>query len=195
MGYSLSLLGMQTAESDSALAASGFARTGEKAEYARKPLAGYALPGNWYLVVATRCDADFIRPGTLERLSQLYPVVACSIEEHVMFSAAEYWAGGARVWRAEHVGESGPIHLKTEGRLPEDFAAMAAAQYAMQEADGGETAGVDHYFDIPLNAARGVFGFKHDEDIPGVDYQSFDVLQRIGVKGERRRGGASGNNA
>jgi hypothetical protein len=106
-------------------------------------------------------------------------VVACSIEEHVMFSSAEYWAAGTRVWRAEHVGEDGPIHLKTSGALPGGFEAMAAEHKELQEADGGERAGVDHYFDIPLNAAKEVIGFKHDEDIPGVDYEGFEVLRKV----------------
>lgn len=95
-----------------------------------------------------------------------------------MFSSAEYWAAGNQVWRAEHVGENGPIHLNTSGTLPSGFEAMAAAHKEAQEADGGEKAGVDHYFEIPLNAAKEIIGFKHDEDIPGVDYEGFEVLRK-----------------
>ncbi len=95
-----------------------------------------------------------------------------------MFSSAEYWAGGNQIWSAEHVGENGPIHLKTSGILPPGFEAMASVHKEAQEADGGEKAGVDHYFDIPLNAAKEITGFKHDEDITGVDYESFEVLRK-----------------
>ena len=103
-----------------------------------------------------------------------------------MFSSAEYWAGGNQVWRAEHVGENGPIHLKTSGILPRGFEAMAAAHMEAQEADGGEKAGVDHYFDIPLNAAKEITGFKHDEDILGVDYESFEVLRKTSSSTDTR---------
>jgi len=82
------------------------------------------------------------------------------------------------VWRAEHVGENGPIHLNTSGNLPPGFEVMAAAHKQAQEAEGGEEAGVDHYFDIPLNAAKEITGFKHDNDVPGVDYESFEVLRK-----------------
>lgn len=176
MGYSLSLLAVQTTDPAEALQQLGYIRTGQLCEYAREPLSGYELTANWFLIVARGCDNRFLQPKVLGPLSEHFPVVACSIEEHVMFSSAEYWVSGNQVWRAEHVGENGPIHLNTSGALPQGFEAMAAARKEMQEADGGEKAGVDHYFDIPLNAAREIMGFKHDEDVPGVDYESFELL-------------------
>ena len=95
-----------------------------------------------------------------------------------MFSAAEYWAAGNQVWRVEHVGENGPVHLNTSGSLASGFEAMAAEHKEAQEVNGGEKADVDHYFEIPLNAAKEIIGFKHDEDIPGVDYERFEVLRK-----------------
>lgn len=186
MGYSLSLLAVQCADPDRALSALGITRTGETCEYAREPLSGYALPGNWFLIVAKGCADPFLNPKTLSPLSEAFPVVACSIEEHVMFSSAEYWTGGTMVWRAEHVGENGPIHLKTEGVVPVDFEAMAAVHIKMQEAEGGDKAGVDHYFDIPLNAAKSIIGFKHDEDVHGVDYDKFEVLRKAAKTKDRK---------
>ncbi|HRE71002.1 hypothetical protein [Accumulibacter sp.] len=170
MGYSLSILAVQTSDAVEALQQLGYVRTGQSCEYAREALSSYALRTNWFLIVARGCDSHFLQPKMLGPLSEHFPVVACSIEEHVMFSSAEYWAGGDQVWRAEHVGENSPIHLKTSGIPPRGFEVMAAEHKEAQEADGGEKAGVDHYFDIPLNAAKEVIDFKHDEDIPGVDY-------------------------
>ena len=178
MGYSLSLLAVQTSNQTEALQQLGYIRTDQSCEYAQEPLSSYALPTIWFLIVARGCDSRFLQPKILGPLSVHFPVVTCSIEEHVMFSSAEYWAGGNQVWRAEHVGENGPIHLKTSGILPTGFEAMAAAHKEAQEADGGEKADVDHYFDIPLNAAKEIIGFKHDEDIPGVDYEGFEVLRK-----------------
>ena len=178
MGYALSLLAVPTSAAAEALRQLGYLRTGQSCEYAREPLSSYELPTNWFLIVARGCDSRFLQPKILAPLSEHFPVVACSIEEHVMFSSAEYWADGNQVWRAEHVGENGPIHLKTSGALPSGFEAMAAEHKRAQEADGGEKAGVDHYFEIPLNAAKEVIGFKHDEDIPGVDYEGFEVLRK-----------------
>ena len=135
------------------------------------------MPRGWYLVVANRCDHRFLQAKVLGPLSQNYRVVACSIEEHVMFSSAEEWVAGAMAWRAVHAGENGPMDLKTSGALPPSFQSMANALAAKQEAEGGKTAEVDHYFDIPLNAAKAITGFKHDEKVPGLDYEKFDLLQ------------------
>ena len=96
-----------------------------------------------------------------------------------MVSSAAYWAGGNQVWRVEHIGEEGPMHLQTSGALPPGFAAMAAVHKEAQAKAGGEKADVDHYFDIPLNAAKAITGFKHDEDIADVDYQRFEVLRQV----------------
>ncbi len=186
MGYSLSILAVQTSDAVEALQQLGYVRTGQSCEFAREALSSYALPTNWFLIVAHGCDSDFLQPKMLGLLSEHFPVVACSIEEHVMFSSAEYWAGGEQVWRAEHVGENSPIHLKTSGILPRGFEVMAAEHKQAQEADGGEKAGVDHYFDIPLNAAKEVIGFKHDEDIPGVDYEGFEVLRKTSLSSDSK---------
>ena len=135
------------------------------------------MPQGGYLVIASRCDHRFLQANVLAPLSQNHRVVAWSIEEHVMFSSAEEWVAGALAWRAVHAGENGPIDLKTSGTLPSSFQSMAHALVAKQEAEGGKTAEVDHYFDIPLNAAKAITGFKHDEIVPGVDYGKFELLQ------------------
>jgi len=178
MGYSISLLAVQCADPDRTLSALEITRSGQTCKYAKERLSGCALPGNWFLIVAQGCANPFLKPKILGLLSEQSALVACSIEEHVMFSSAEYWAGGALVWRVEHVGENGPVHLRTSGDLPSDFAGMAAVQMKRQEADGGKEADVDHYFDIPLNLARSIMGFKHDEEIPGVDYDNFELLSK-----------------
>lgn len=186
MGYSLSLIAVQSAEPDLALSRLGVVRAGEACEYAREPLSGQALANNWYLIVARGCDSPLLKPKLLGPLSEHHPVVACSIEEHVMFCAAEYWAGGALVWKAEHVGENGPIHLETLGVLPPGFEEMAESFKERQAAEGGEKADVDYYFEIPLVAAKSVIGFKHDEETPGVDYDHFEVLNMAPTpKGDR----------
>ena len=177
MGYSLSLLALQCTDPDAALSGLSIVRTGESCEYARERLTGYAMPQGWYLVVARRCDHRFLEANVLGPLSKTFRVIACSIEEHVMFSSAEEWVTGSLVWRAVHVGENGPIDLETSGALPLSFQSMADAIAAEQEADGGKAADVDHYFEIPLNAMKSITGFKHDEKISGINYEKFDLLR------------------
>jgi len=176
LGYSLSLLALQSADPDNALSALDIARTGETVEYGDAPLMGYAMPNGWYLIVANKCDHRLLDAKLLQRVSETYRVIACSIEEHVMFSSAEEWQAGKQIWRAEHMGEDGPINLKTSGTLPPSFAAMEQEFKAKQEAEGGKDADVDYYFEIPLTAAQTIMGFKHDEEVPGVNPEEFELL-------------------
>lgn len=178
MGYSLSMLALKTTHPESALAQLNIEKSGKYCDYATKPLTGYSLPEGWYLIVATTSNARFLKPQQLTLLSTYVPLIACSIEEHVMYSSAEYWEGGDRVWRVEHHGEDGPIHLNTSGMLPVDFTDMSNAIIEQQNAEGGAAAGVDYYFDIPLNAAKAIIGFKHDEDVSGIDYAHFELLHQ-----------------
>ena len=187
MGYSLSLLTIQSADPDAALSTLNIIRTGQSCEYACEQLTGYALPQGWYLVVANRCDHSFLRPDVLGTLSQGNRIVACSIEERVMFSSAEEWAAGTMAWWVAHSGEHDLTDLKVSGTLPPGFQSMADALVAKQELEGGKAAGVDHYFDIPLNAAKAITGFKHDEVAHGVDYAKFDLLKETTAQRNRQR--------
>jgi len=177
MGYSIAWLAVECTDPDAALADLKLRRIGEHAYFAEEALTSAALPGGQFLIVADTCDHRIIEPDTLASLSVKYSVVACSIEEHVMFSSAEQWIGGKRLWRIEHQAEDSPIHLATAGSLPASFSSIAAKQKAAQEAAGGEDADVDLYFEIPLLVAKGITGFKHDDVIDGIDYDRFDVLE------------------
>src|SRR5258708_35386443 len=140
MGYSLSLLAVQCSDPDAALSRLNIVRTGQSCEYACEQLTGHAMPQGWYLVVANRCDHRFLQAKVLGPLSQNYRVVACSIEEHVMFSSAEEWVAGAMVWRAVHAGGKGPIDLKTSAAIPPSFQPIADAPAPKQKDKGGKIA-------------------------------------------------------
>jgi hypothetical protein len=103
-------------------------------------------------------------------------VLACSIEEHVMVCSAELWSEATRRWRIEHSSERGREHLQAEGELPEGLAALITAAEAAQAAD----ADVDAYFDVPLQAAQQLAGFKHDETHSALNYDAFVVLEPEG---------------
>ena len=86
----------------------------------------------------------------------------------------ELWRGGTRQWWISHEGEDGPKGLATEGDLPDCFAAIRREMEDAQLAAGGDAAGVDHIFDIPLRVAQTLVGFRHDE----VTQEQFVVLSR-----------------
>lgn len=180
MGYSISWLACRGLAAPVACQRLGLTETTRTAEYARAKFTAHALPDGWHLIVADRCDHTMIRPASLATLSVGCEVVACSIEEHVMVCWSEHWQDGTRRWRIEHSSEKGPEHLQTEGALPEALAAWVTGAEAAQSTD----AEVDAYFDVPLQAAQQLAGFKHDETHPALGCDSFVVLEPEG--GERK---------
>ncbi len=89
------------------------------------------------------------------------------LEEHVMFSSAESWQDGRRVWRIEHSHDNGGIyHLTAEGELPACFAEIRRRRFEEQDREGGEDARVDFISEIPLDVAQEVTGYDGGIDMP-----------------------------
>ncbi len=175
MGYSISWLSCRGLTTHAAFARLGLVETDRSTEYARAKFTAQGLPDGWQLIVADRCDHTMVRAPSLATLSVDCEVVACSVEEHVMFCWAEHWSDGTRRWRLEHSNEQGPEHLASEGTLP-DFLAVLVARAGAAQATAPES---DVYFEIPLQAAQHLTGFKHDEEHPALAYASFRVLESL----------------
>lgn len=158
MGYALSWLAVRDSE-PAVLAHLGLVATDRQGDYPDTPLVGRMLDNGWYLVVASTCDHRILQPDLLAGVSTASPLLACSIEEHVMVARAEYWHQGTRRWRIEHDSQQGSAHLSAEGDVPAELTEIIATCAELQ----AQEAGVDYYFEIPLVAARQVMGFKHDE--------------------------------
>lgn len=163
MGLSLAWLAAKDPSFEAVLDRLRLDATGAPADYVENALTGCTLPGGWSVVVAHGCDHRIVDTQELAALSQDCEVIACSVEEHVMYSRVERWALGSRVWRITHDAQASFDHLAAEGDLPTEFDAVRARHAEQQEAEGGRLAGVDFYFEIPLVLAQARVGFKHDE--------------------------------
>lgn len=164
MGYGLSWVAVAPTVEPKLFERFGLKQGEETAELAEFDLSGARLP-NWYVLVADRSDA-LVDQTLLQQLSRHGRVIAAMVEEHVMFSSAEEWANGERVWGAIHVSDAGLYHIGVEGALPEAYAAIHQRHFDKQEQDGGKDAGVDHIIDIPLELAASVTGYRHDQEGP-----------------------------
>jgi hypothetical protein len=103
----------------------------------------------------------------LKHLSKLGDVIACFVEEHVMCSSAAFWSARRQVWSVVHRAEKGMRHLQMSGTLPDSAVEIVKATEAKLVAAGGNESEVDHYFDVPILLAKGVAGFRHDEEAEG----------------------------
>ena len=190
MGFSMSWVAVETAGENALFAQLGLEATGEtSADGPEFDLCGARLPG-WYLLVADHSDA-LVDEHLLKALSAHGRVIAAMVEEHVMFSSAEEWRKGERVWGAIHLPDAGLYHIGVEGVLPEAYAAIHQRQFAEQEKDGGPDAGVDHIIDIPLELAAAITGFRHDRAGPA--FHELEAERPLNDAKQRPIDGASCN--
>jgi hypothetical protein len=177
MGFSLEWLAVKNGKRDSVLASLGLRGTGRREEIPESDLTGTSLPGGWYMIVSNHGSPALMEKKMLARASAEAEVVCCFVEEHCMCSSAQGWRDGSEIWSVFHeAGTGGISHLETKGNLPAAFNAIRDRQRAKQEAAGGSKAGVDYIFDIPVELAHGLTGYRHDLAITELGNQAFEVL-------------------
>src|SRR5262245_42205659 len=173
MGYSIAWVAFKNVTPEVGLARLGLYSTGRLAPYAESEFTGHALRDGWFLVVARGGDHPLVSAGSLAVLSEGAEAVACSVEEHVMCSSAERWVRGQNVWRIAHDAQQSIRHLKTTGALPSTYPQALREAAVRQDAEDAGPGAVDFFFEVPLQVAKVMTGFKHDEAIAGLDYARF----------------------
>jgi len=131
--------------------------TGKPDQYFESDLAGGQLSGGWYVILDRTFgiyDEKWWRP-----LSRRARVIAAAMSEGAMVSAAREWADEREIWFVEHDGNDGGDKLETFGVFPREFTAIRDKQIALQRG----AKGVDHIFDIPIELAYQIAGFRPDK--------------------------------
>ena len=174
MGFSITWCAVRDGNTQKVLDQLGLSPTGETEDVPESLISTAKLDTGWRIIWYNEYECPFLRPEDLGVISNDQEVLMCLVEEHVMASSSELWRGGKRKWWISHEGEDGPKGLAAEGDLPECFASIRREMEEAQRAAGGDAAGVDYIFEIPLRVARTLVGFKHDEVMQG----QFVVLSR-----------------
>lgn len=176
MGFSISWLAVRGKDVGVVLRELDLVPTGERDELpAESPIGGTSLPGDWYVIVLDRYEHELVGEDVLKRVSRGCEVVAAGGEEHVMHSFGEAWHDGERVWWSRHDAQQGHYDLETAGSLPPGFDTLRRQLLEEQDAAGGNDADVDFIYSLPLDAAKSVCGFAHDE---AESDEGFAVLAR-----------------
>ena len=66
------------------------------------------------------------------------------------------------------------------GAAPPALADIQTGLLEAQGAAGGEKADADHIYDVPVELAKALTGFRHDEDTPGVTGEAYHILESAG---------------
>lgn len=181
MSFSLVWFAAQGIGKDEFLERAQFEDTGEVDEYFEHDHAGGELPDGWYVVMSS--EMGLLEPAKLAKWSAGCRLVAAAIHEGSMNSLATEWRDGKQVWSVSHDGSEGGDRLDVEGALPEVFEELKAEATAAQAESEKEGGGVDFVFDIPLDLAAEITGFRHDELGFDDDIAPFTVLERLFAAG------------
>jgi hypothetical protein len=186
MGFSLSWAAVRGGTPQSVHEALSLRSTGTREEIPESDITGAELPGGWYLVVSNRDGLRLTEDIALGHLSRVGEVVMCFVEEHVMCSFAACWRDGQRVWSVYHDAQSGIENLDVKGEPPTSFVGIRDRLRSEQAAAGGKRAGVDYIFDIPVELAHSLTGYRHDHVISALATDAFEVLVSTTTASERR---------
>ena len=182
MGFAITWCAVREVGADQLLERLGLSPTGEREESPESLIVMAVLDTGWRVLWYNEYGCPFLRPEDLGALSSEQDILLCLVEEHVMAGSSELWSGGARKWRIAHEGEQGPKGIDAEGELPSCFPTIRAEMEEAQRTAGGDQADVDYLFEIPLQVAKSLVGFKHDEDCPHLAEKPFVVLSRPAAK-------------
>lgn len=148
---------------------------GEPESMPASRLAGAELPGGWTLILST--DPQYADSAPLDNLANDAEVVTCCGDEELMYSSASGWLNGRRLWYVVHDGQIGIQHFHVDGDPPPEFHAIYNRLAVVQAEAGGINITVDHVFEVPIQLAKALTGFRHDEIGEGAAQILFERLQ------------------
>ena len=149
------------------------------------PLAGAALKSGWSAVFAQYAlvmEASVgTNPARIARLPARSRCITCVVLEHAMVSYASLWQDGHYVWQIRHDSSQGNGHLEVRGDLPSafgDFRNIAMEKQRAEQArrKPGEW-GVDYFFDVPIDTAAAITGYRHDRAVEKDFFRNLRALK------------------
>lgn len=172
MGWSISWTAVRGESEDQALSHFNLARTGRfVATTEPGETVATLAPGGWTLVGADDFDSPLFQQTSLAQVAKRCELVTVRVEEHIMYSSPEYWRNGEQEWFLSHDNQKGRMDLTAVGRAPGLFAEVKA-HLLKQQRDydaANHSMRVDFLFDVPVETAARVVGFRHDRDFPAWD--------------------------
>lgn len=160
MIWSMSWVAVRRVHADELWRTLGLRPTGKTADARSCTFAAAgATEGEW-AVVWTRGNDRLLDRALLAALLQPAEAVGCFVDEHALLSHTVCWRDGAPAWAVRYDGVRATQRLQTFGELPAAFhdlerQAVEARRVAPERRDVA--------FQVPIDLAKAVVGFRHDE--------------------------------
>jgi hypothetical protein len=161
MGYNLQWLAVKNKDEKNILKTIELKST---RQYEELPEADFNATkiNDWYLI-SNNCREvyELFTDAMIKKLSKNCQVIKVDVCESTMFSIAECWEDGKSIWSILHNSEYGTGHLNIEGNPPKilDDIVNQCKKKQSEERDA------DYIYEIPIELANELVGYRHDEDI------------------------------
>ena len=176
MGFSISWFAVRGKSASEVLSQLGLVETSRREWLPESSVLSSDLPSGWFLVFFNEASPHALKPESLRALSTGSELIACQVEEHVMVSTAAEWREGKELWFVVHDTEDDPRDVEFTGAPPNELAEIRERQKARYQV----TSNVDYAFEIPIELAARITGFRHDEAFDEAASEPFVVLERKG---------------
>jgi hypothetical protein len=125
----------------------------------------WSLPNGWTFILTF--DFGFPTPERMAALSAGGKAVALSADDRPMFSVVRGYERGKAVFAIEHDGgQQGRRHMAVAGTPPAEWSAIFERLSKEQDEEDAGADEVDCLFDAPVDLAKALCGYRHDEVWP-----------------------------
>ncbi len=173
MGYKISWMAFTGLDHGDVLERVALTETDQTDEANEAPFSVARLPTGWTIIWSN--DFDWASPERARRASPGAKVIAVQCHEGVMWSDAYLAEDGQTIWRVFHDGQQPGFRHGQEGSPTAELWPIVDRLRTEQEAD---TSGqVDYAFDIPIELAFTMTGFRHDR----CEFEWGEPVFRVGL--------------
>ena len=170
---------------NTAVNALGLRLTGEYQELNEADLTAVQLPTGWFLLTLNRGDDAIMDNKLLTKISAHTELIHCMVIENMMSSYVSSWQNGREVWSVVHYGDQDIEHLEAKGNLPANYQQILDRALTRQAESGGKQSMVDYIFEVPVELAESVTGYRHDKVLQGLTGKVFETLARTDATPKR----------
>jgi hypothetical protein len=160
MGFKISWVAVKSATKADVLEMAGLRDTVTLDPVCEAPFSCTELPTGWTILFSN--DFDYASPERSEAFSARNIVLSCQIHEGVMYSGASFHDHGDHIWSVSHFSENGIMDVSVSGAPPAEFHAIRDNLLAKQSEPQIGPWEVDYVFDVPVELALAICGFRHD---------------------------------
>ena len=162
MGFRICWLGFSGKEKADILGALRAQDTGIWDEANESPFSVASLPNDWTIIWLNRFDHSLASAASIQSLSKNCTLVTAHVNEGAMFSSTQLHTDGARSWSISHNAQKGIYDLQTDGTLPDCYSEISARLTGKQDKSGEDKGQVDYIFDVPVEVAKSICGYRYN---------------------------------